>query len=154
MTPYTFDSDVPPLNTRCGASSASANRRPSSQQTQKSFSTITLDAAMRAAVCVASLQTKLDGLLKEKRELVIRAPAAGIILELDPQLHPGRWIAKADRLALIAARERHIVRGYLSGSSLLRLKTQAVGRFIPRRPDTVCDLRQVAQCGARGSHLD
>ena len=50
ITPYTLDSDVPPLNTRCGARAGSAKSRPSSQLTQKSFSTITLDTAMRAAV--------------------------------------------------------------------------------------------------------
>ena len=61
MTPYTFDSDVPPLNTRCGASSASANRRPSNQQTQKSFSTITLDVAMRAAVCAKARAWRFAG---------------------------------------------------------------------------------------------
>ena len=52
ITPYTFDSDVPPVNTRCGAGAGSAKSSPSNPLTQKSFSTITLDTAMRAAVCV------------------------------------------------------------------------------------------------------
>ena len=55
ITPYTFDNDVPPLKTRCGDSSGSAKSSPSSQQIQKSFSTITFDADMRAAVCAKAL---------------------------------------------------------------------------------------------------
>ena len=61
ITPYTFDSDVPPLNTRCGARAGSAKSSPSSQLTQKSFSTITLDTAMRAAVCVNASARRSGG---------------------------------------------------------------------------------------------
>lgn len=80
---------------------------------------------------LVSLQTKLDGLLKEKQELVIRSPLAGTVLEIDPNLHHGRWVGKTDRLALIATGKQHVVRGYVSESNLFRLKANAEGRFIP-----------------------
>ena len=48
ITPNTFDSEVPPLNTRLPANSDS-NRMPSSQHTQKSFSRITGDTFRRIA---------------------------------------------------------------------------------------------------------
>lgn len=100
---------------------------------------------------LASLQAKLDGFLREKGELVVRAPAAGTILELDPNLHPGRWVGRTDLLALIAARERYVVRGYVSESSLFRLKANARGRFIPddlTRSGIAVRLVSVARAGA------
>ena len=100
---------------------------------------------------LASLQTKLGGLEKQKSELIIRAPASGTVLELDPDLHPGRWIGKADRLALIAAQKQHVVRGYVAESSLYRLTADAEGLFIPddlTRSSIPVRVKNVAPAGA------
>ena len=50
ITPNTFDSEVPPLNTKLPANSDS-NRMPKSQHTQKSFSMTTGDTLRRNAAC-------------------------------------------------------------------------------------------------------
>jgi putative peptide zinc metalloprotease protein len=100
---------------------------------------------------LASLQTKLGGLQKQKDDLTIRSPASGTVLELDPDLHPGRWIGKSDRLALVAAQKRHVVRGYVSESSLYRLTADAEGLFIPddlTRSSIPVRLKNVARGGA------
>ena len=98
-----------------------------------------------------SLQTELAGLHKQQRELVIRAPTSGTILELDPNLHAGRWIGKTHRLALIAARERHVVKGYVEESNLYRLPADAEGLFVPddlTRSSIPVRLKMVSRSGA------
>ena len=100
---------------------------------------------------LTSLQTKLHGLEKQNGELIIRSPASGTILELDPDLHPGRWIGKADRLALISAQKQHVVRGYVAERSLYRLTADAEGLFIPddlTRSSIPVRLESVARSGA------
>ena len=83
---------------------------------------------------IAQLQTKLDGLMAEKQQLTIRAPHAGTVLEIDPDLHAGRWISKDERLGLIRLSDRLVIRGYVSESDLARLKKNASGRFIADDP--------------------
>jgi len=100
---------------------------------------------------LASLRTKLGGLENQKDELVIRAPASGTVLQLNPDIHPGRWIGKTDRIALIAAQEEHVVRGYIAESSLFRLTADAEGLFIPddlTRSSIPVQVKNVARSGA------
>ncbi len=78
-----------------------------------------------------SEQSKLAGLKVEKSELVIRAPIAGIVQELNPQIHPGRWIGKEDQIALIAKQKQQIVKGYIVETRLQQLQADANGKFIP-----------------------
>jgi putative peptide zinc metalloprotease protein len=98
-----------------------------------------------------SLQTRLAGLMKQRDELTIRAPISGTILELDPDLHPGRWLAKADRLALMSSRRAHVLRGYVDETSLYRIAPGTQGRFVPddlTRASLPVRLRTIAHAGA------
>lgn len=80
---------------------------------------------------LTSLQTRLAGLQKQKDELILHSPAPGFVLGFGTDIHPGRWIGRRDRLALIAAQEKHVIRGYVSESNLFRLSANTEGRFIP-----------------------
>ena len=80
---------------------------------------------------IQSKQSKLDGLLIEKAELVVTAPIGGIVQEFNPHIHQGRWVGKEDPVALIANRNSHVVKGYIGESRLRRLTENAVGLFIP-----------------------
>ncbi len=96
-------------------------------------------------------QSKRDGLLAEQRALIIRSPVAGQILELDLELHAGRWLGRGDRLALVGARQRHVLKGYLDESSLVRVAEGASGHFIPddpQQPRIPVHLQSIAQAGA------
>jgi putative peptide zinc metalloprotease protein len=96
-------------------------------------------------------QSKRDGLLAEQRALIIRSPIAGQVLELDPELHAGRWLGRGDRLALVGARQRHVLKGYLDESSLARVVVGASGHFIPDDPLQAripVHLQSIAQAGA------
>lgn len=100
---------------------------------------------------LASLQAKLEGLQKEKEELTVRAPVAGTVLEIGPDLHPGRWVKKSDLIGLVATQKHYVVRGYIAETDLARLKSGTTGRFIPddlTRPSIPVTLASVARSGA------
>jgi len=96
-------------------------------------------------------KSRLNGLLKEKKELVIRAPLSGYVQELNRDLHPGRWIQKSEYVALITSRKAHIVRGYISESNIHRLTAHATGKFIPddlTRGSFNVSFKNIARSGA------
>lgn len=94
------------------------------------------DASDRASTIVLessleSLLTRIEGLEKEQEELVIRAPFEGKIIELDPGMHPGRWVSPRDLIALVAAEKGIVAKGYVSESDLWRIAPGGGGTFIP-----------------------
>ena len=104
---------------------------------------------------IQSEQSKLDGLLNEKAELVVRTPIEGIVQEFNPHIHSGRWIGKEDRVALIANNSSHIVKGYIDEARLRRLTKITDGLFIPDDltfPSIPVILSTVAQSGT--AHLE
>lgn len=78
-----------------------------------------------------ALQSELDGLRREKDELIVRAPVAGTILEVDVKLHPGRWISKSHMIAVVSAKKSAVARGYASEPNTGRINPNASGTFIP-----------------------
>ena len=100
---------------------------------------------------LSGLQNKFEGLQQERDELVVRAPVAGTVLELDPDLHPGRWIKKSDLIGLIASQKHYVVRGYVAEVDLARIKSASAGRFIPddlTQPSVPVMLTRMARTGA------
>jgi putative peptide zinc metalloprotease protein len=83
---------------------------------------------------ITSLRIKLDGLNKEQQELDVRAPADGIIAELNPSLQSGQWIAAKERIALLRGNDRVSITGYVAEADLWRIEIGAPGRFIPDMP--------------------
>ncbi len=114
------------------------------------------DASDRASTIVlestiASLMTRIAGLEKEREELRIRAPFDGKIVELDPALHPGRWVSPREQLALLAADDGVVAKGYVSESDLWRIAPGSVGTFVPEQPlrqSMPVRIEQVAASGA------
>jgi len=105
---------------------------------------------------LGSLQTKLDGLLKEKRELVVRAPLDGKVLQIGQNLHEGRWVGKKDLLVLVASGQQYIVKGYASQSNLSRLTEKSEGLFIPddlTRPAFLVRISRIARAGSHAIHI-
>ena len=78
-----------------------------------------------------ALLGKIAGLEKERDELVIRAPVAGRIVELNPAVHNGRWIGIKEMVAAVAEPGRIIARGYVEESDVRRIGAGTHGRFIP-----------------------
>jgi putative peptide zinc metalloprotease protein len=81
-----------------------------------------------------AVEQKRAGLLVERAELRVRAPADGEVVDVDPDLHVGRWLSRSDRLMSVGPRQSQIVRGYLDESALHRVVVGASGRFVPDDP--------------------
>lgn len=83
---------------------------------------------------LALLTAKIEGLERERGELVVTAGRAGIVREVNPHLHPGRAVSRKEPLALVGQERAHVARGYLAESDLWRIGTGSTGTFIPDDP--------------------
>ena len=102
-----------------------------------------------------ALKGKIAGLEAERHELVLRAPASGMVLELDREAHPGRWVKPSQQLALIGKPVRLEVTGYAAEEDVWRISTGTTGAFIPDAalaPAIDVRLRDIAVTGS--SSLD
>ncbi|MCP4936113.1 MAG: HlyD family efflux transporter periplasmic adaptor subunit [bacterium] len=115
-----------------------------------------LDESLVLKQELGSLQTKLDGLLKEKRELFVRAPLDGKVLQIGQNLHKGRWVGKKDLLVLIASGQQYILKGYASQNDRSRLTKKSEGLFIPddlTRPAFPVRISRIAHAGSHSIHI-
>jgi putative peptide zinc metalloprotease protein len=80
---------------------------------------------------LAALKSRLSGLDAERDELLVRAPQDGIVAELNPTLHAGRWIAAKEQVALIVEPSGAKVTGYLAEDGLWRIEPGNTGMFVP-----------------------
>ncbi|MEM9357576.1 MAG: biotin/lipoyl-binding protein [Pseudomonadota bacterium] len=83
---------------------------------------------------LAALLTERAGLIKERKNLELRSPIAGRVLELDREFHGGRWIKPADRLALIGKPSSFQLTGFISEDDIWRVKRGTTGQFVPDAP--------------------
>ncbi len=77
------------------------------------------------------LLDRLDGLARERGDLVLKSPIAGIVRDLDPDLDPGRWVGRDAEIALVTAPGAAVVRGYVPGSDVDRIAVGSAGTFVP-----------------------
>ncbi len=78
-----------------------------------------------------SFRAQWQGLQERKAKLTIRAPFAGRVYDLNPDIYPGRWISRREPLAFISSQTVIVARGYVSADPYARLRTGAQGVFIP-----------------------
>lgn len=78
---------------------------------------------------IKSWETKLKGLLEEKKELQITAPFDGVIKDIPSSLHEGRWVNPEQILAQIVSTQELQVTGYLNADDIERLKQGASAEF-------------------------
>lgn len=83
---------------------------------------------------MATLLSNESGLLAQQDTLTIRAPFAGTITDLPSELRPGLWLKPDQPLGRLINGERAILRAYLTGADLDRLRVGARGRFLPEDP--------------------
>jgi putative peptide zinc metalloprotease protein len=81
-----------------------------------------------------SAKNELDGLLREYERLNRRAPFAGLIADVDPDLFLGEWVPKSFSLVTLITDKDWIVDCYVDEDDLRRLDTGNWGRFIPDAP--------------------
>ncbi len=83
---------------------------------------------------LASLLAREKGLVREAGELKLRTPLDGRVAEINPELHPGRWISQREPVAMIVGPKGLRARGYLAEAGLARVKPGTRGRFVPEDP--------------------
>lgn len=103
---------------------------------------------------LASAVAEYRGLAAQRERLLVRAPQAGRVRDLMPQLAPGRWVSTQQPLARVVEGGTRI-RGYLAEDALWRIAPGDKGRFIaddPMRSSLQVELLDVDANGV--SYLD
>jgi putative peptide zinc metalloprotease protein len=75
---------------------------------------------------------EIDGDLAELARLEIRAPFAGDLLDVDPELAPGAWVKPAQPLGIVVAPGEWIVEAFVDEAALARARPGDTARFYPR----------------------
>lgn len=83
---------------------------------------------------LAALVEKRLGQKRESERLVLRAPADGIVRDLNSLLHTGRWVKKDEFVGMVVNGSGARLRGLLGEDDLARIDPQADGTFIPDDP--------------------
>ena len=118
-----LEQDVAVTRIRLSLVEARLQRR--SSVAEDKAATLSLDMEKRL------LLEKLDGLEREKRDLVLKSPIDGIVRDLDPDLDVGRWVGRDAEIAFVAAPDDAVVRGYMRQDGLDKVDTGDVGTFYP-----------------------
>lgn len=98
-----------------------------------------------------TLTSALEGFKKERANLTITAPQAGVVAEFNSAIHIGRVIGRSEFVALIRGNGTLLARGYVAQDDVPRLGSSNAGRFVPDvagLPTVPVRLEQVAQAGA------
>ena len=104
-------------------------------------------------------QKELEGLLKVRDQLILRAPFSGRITDMSSSLHEGRWVKAELPLAHLIQPADMVVQAYATEEQQLRLASKSEGWFYaddparkPRR-GRVQDLRHVDESQFSLSYL-
>ncbi len=79
-------------------------------------------------------RSELLGLYEEKEKLTIRAPFDGVVFDVEPALHSGRWINQSLPLATLIQPTQPVVEAVMFEKDLPRVSKQAQAMFIPDNP--------------------
>ncbi|UVM50641.1 biotin/lipoyl-binding protein [Pseudomonas sp. B21-015] len=94
---------------------------------------------------LAEAVAEYRGLAAQRERLLLRAPHAGKVRDLLPQLVAGRWLSTKDPLARVVEDGARL-RGYLAEAELWRVAPGASGRFIaddPMHPAIAVQLTEI-----------
>ncbi|WP_298334600.1 site-2 protease family protein [uncultured Erythrobacter sp.] len=79
---------------------------------------------------LARERNKLSGLERRSEKLVLRAPNAGVVAGLSPDMHQGRWIGGAEVIGHVVTPSDYDVQAYLVEDDIWRLEDGALGTFV------------------------
>ncbi len=102
---------------------------------------------------------EMDGLLKIREQLTLRAPFAGEITDMASSLHPGRWVNSELPLVHLINPEAMMVKAYATEEQHIRLTSGSEGWFYADDPARIArrsrvqDLRQVDESEFALSYL-
>lgn len=79
---------------------------------------------------LATAETELAGLDQELARYQPKAPFAGYLHDLDPDLQPGQWLAAKERIALLVGREGYLVETFLDEEAVKRVSPGDAAVFV------------------------
>ncbi|TRO14974.1 biotin/lipoyl-binding protein [Ectopseudomonas mendocina] len=103
---------------------------------------------------LAAALAEYRGLAAQRQRLLLQAPHAGVVRDLQPNLAPGHWLSTQSVLARVVGTQARL-RGYLAEKDLWRVETGAVGKFVaddPMLPALAVHLLEIDATGA--AYLD
>lgn len=77
------------------------------------------------------IHNKIAGLERRIAKLEVRAPFGGRVVDLNPDLHDGRWIGPNAPLLTVVDDTDYVARGYLAEADLWRIANGTSGKFVP-----------------------
>jgi putative peptide zinc metalloprotease protein len=83
---------------------------------------------------LATERAGMSGVAARRERLVLRAPDTGIVTDLEPGIHAGRWLGGAEVIARVVKPGEFDVQAYLEEDTIWRLRPGAEGRFVPDDP--------------------
>jgi putative peptide zinc metalloprotease protein len=101
---------------------------------------------------LAEALTRQQGLSARKGQLTISAAQNGMLVDLAPNLHPGRWLNEKERLAGIIDPGRVVIEAYVAEQALDGLQPGQAARFYPEAADTApvdCVLQKIDPASTR-----
>jgi putative peptide zinc metalloprotease protein len=120
------------------------------QHARRMADAVDREASLELESTIIALSTKIEGLQREQQELIVRSPLTGRVAEVNPDLHPDRWIGAKEMLALVVGEGRWIARGFVSESDLWRIDVGQRGTFVPealQRPSFAVSVAEIAVGG-------
>lgn len=83
---------------------------------------------------LATERNALRGLERRQARLQLRAPFAGIVADLENDVHPGRWLGGAETIARVVTPDSYDVQAFIAEDDIGRVVDRALARFIPDDP--------------------
>lgn len=83
---------------------------------------------------LATVRAASQGVERRAERLILRAPVDGIVADLMPDIHAGRWLGGAEPLARVITPGRFDVQAYVDEGDVLRVAPAAEATFIPDDP--------------------
>lgn len=80
---------------------------------------------------LATLEAQLDLLAEEEARYQPRAPFAGVLRDVEPELAPGVWVGKNEKVAVLVGEGAHEASSYLDEETVRRVAVGDSARFYP-----------------------
>lgn len=96
----------------------------------------TSDAEDRANLQVLArertgIEAEIAGLEAQREGLVLRAPVAGRVLDIPPEIRPGIWVSAQAGLARIVTPRDYDVQAFVNETDIWRVEPGAIAQFVP-----------------------
>ena len=102
-----------------------------------------------------STREEIDGLIRIREQLTVRAPFDGLIADMDPELHVGLWVNPKTPLAALLAGNSPRIKGYVGEDNVFRFNRGTFARFVPDNPELpIVDTRVASIAVASSEQLD